>query len=166
MNWGLFFVSLLVALLFLVGLIGTVVPAVPGVVLIFAGTLLFALVDHFQRVTGWTIVLFGGLTVAAVAADFVASAVGARRYQAGRWGVAGALLGMIVGLFFGLPGMILGPPAGATILELIGGRGTREALRAGWGTLVGYVGSVVFKLGVGFAIIGVFTYSVLAYALR
>ena len=72
----------------------------PGVALIFAGTLLFALVDHFQRITGWTMVLFGGLTAAALAADFVASAVGARRYQAGRWGVAGAVLGIVLAFVF------------------------------------------------------------------
>ena len=163
MDWGLFLVSIAVALLFLAGLVGTLVPVVPGVPLIFAGTLLFALVDHFQRITGWTIVLFAGLTAAALAVDFAAGIVGARRFQASRWGIAGALLGTVVGLFFGPFGLLLGPLAGAVLFELVAGRSTREALRAGWGTFIGYLGGVALKLGVGIGMIGVFVYRVLTY---
>jgi uncharacterized protein YqgC (DUF456 family) len=162
-EWGLFFVSILVAGLFLLGLIGIFLPALPGVVLIFAGTLLFAIVEGFHRISGGTIGVFAALTVLSVALDYAAGAVGAKRYQASRWGVAGAAIGMIVGLFFGLPGIVLGPLVGAVALELLGGRDARDALRAGWGTLVGFLGGVVLKLAIGIAIIGVFLYKVLTY---
>jgi uncharacterized protein YqgC (DUF456 family) len=163
MDWGLFLVSIVVAGLFLIGLIGIFLPALPGVALIFAGTLLFAIVDGFHRITGGTLAVFAALTVLSVALDFAAGIVGAKRYLAGRWGVAGAVIGMLVGLFFGLPGMVLGPLVGAVAFELLAGREPRAALRAGWGTFVGFLGGGVLKLAIGVGIIGTFIYKVLAY---
>ncbi len=147
---------MLAALLALVGLAGTIVPALPGLPLVFAGMLLAAWADGFEQVSVWIIVLLGLLTLVSFAVDFWATAHGARRVGASRKAVLGAVLGTFAGLFFFPVGLLVGPFAGALIGEMLHGREWRQATKVGFGTWIGVVLAVVLKLGLAFAMIGIF----------
>ncbi len=155
MDWMLLW-WLLVGLLVLAGLIGTVLPALPGVPLVFAGIMLGAWLGDFQQV-GWTTLgIFALLTVVAQLVDFLASAYGAKYAGAGVRAFWGATLGAVVGVFFGLVGIILGPFIGAVVGELTGGAGWRQSGRAGIGAWLGLVFATAFKLTICFVMVGVF----------
>ena len=147
---------MLAALLALVGLAGTVVPALPGLPLVFAGMLLAAWAGGFEQVGVWIVVLLGLLTLLSFAVDFWATAHGARRVGASRKAVIGAVLGTFAGLFFFPVGLLVGPFAGALVGEMLHGREWRQATKVGFGTWMGVVLAVVLKLGLAFAMIGVF----------
>ncbi len=144
------------ALLVLVGLAGTVLPALPGVVLVFAGLLLSAWADGFQRVGAVTIVVLGALTALAMVADLAASALGAKRLGASPRAMLGAAVGAVAGIFFGLPGLVLGPFVGAVAGELSARRDLLHAGRAGLGTWLGLLLGSVAKLTLAFLMVGVF----------
>ena len=99
---GLFYV--LAALLMLVGIAGVVLPALPGLPLLFAGMLLAAWADGFERVGTLSLIALGVMTAVSFVVDFWATAVGAQRVGASRLALVGAVVGTFVGLFFGLPG--------------------------------------------------------------
>lgn len=153
--------QLLAALLVLAGLAGTVLPALPGVPLVFAGLLLAAWADGFAHVHWGWLVVFGLLTLLSQAVDVWAGAHGARRVGASGLAVAGALLGTLVGLFFGLPGLLAGPFLGALAGELLHRRSLHPddlgaAGRIGLGTWLGLLVGVVLKLAIAFAMVGLF----------
>src|SRR5689334_443413 len=111
---------LAVALLVLVGLAGAVLPAIPGVPLVFAGLWLGAWIDGYEKVSAWWVGVFGVLTLVAMAVDLIATALGAKRVGASRQAVAGAVIGTFAGLFVAFPfGVLLGPFVGAVAGELI-----------------------------------------------
>lgn len=148
--------QVIAALLVVVGLAGTVLPVLPGVALVFTGLTLAAWADGFARVGAFTIAILGLLTALAVAADFVASALGAKKLGASPRGILGATIGAVVGIFFGLPGLVLGPFLGAVAGELSARRELLHAGRAGLGTWVGIVLGSVAKLTLAFLMVGVF----------
>lgn len=143
-------------ILVIVGLAGTVLPILPGVAFIFLGLLLAAWADGFQRVGAVTLVILGLLTALAVATDFLASALGAKKLGASPRAVAGATLGALVGIFFGLPGLVLGPFVGAVAGELSANRPLLHAGKAGLGTWLGLLLGSVAKLTLAFLMVGVF----------
>ena len=149
------------ALLVLAGLAGTVLPAIPGLPLVFAGMLLAAWAGDFQQISIFTIVVLGVLTLLSLAIDFWATAVGAKRVGASRKAVVGAVIGTIAGIFFGPVGIFIGPFAGALAGELLhrrslGQSDLGDAARIGFGTWLGIVFGVVLKLTLAFAMIGLF----------
>ncbi len=146
----------LAVILVAVGLVGVVVPAVPGTVLIFAGLFLAAWADGFERVGVATIVLLGIVTVATYFVDLATMALGMKRLGTTRRAMAGAALGTLAGLFFGLPGIVIGPFAGAVIGELTSVRDLRVAGRAGVAAWIGFVIGTVVKIGLAFAMVGMF----------
>jgi hypothetical protein len=147
---------LLAALLVLVGVLGSVLPGLPGVPLVFAGLVVAAWADDFQRV-GWIVlILLGLMTLASFAIDFVATSLGAKRVGATKLAIAGALLGTLVGVFMGLPGLILGPFLGAVAGELISHGKIEQAGRAGLATWVGLLFGTLAKLALAFTMLGVF----------
>lgn len=147
---------ILAGVLILVGIAGTVLPALPGLPLVFTGMLLAAWAGHFQQV-GWiALVILGALTLLSVAVDLFATAVGAKRVGASKLAVAGAMLGTFAGLFFGPIGLFTGPFVGALGGELLHGREVRKATRVGFGTWLGIMAGVVLKLGLAFAMLGLF----------
>jgi uncharacterized protein YqgC (DUF456 family) len=147
---------LLATLLVLAGLAGTILPALPGVPLVFAGLLLGGWLTDFTTM-GWvTVGIFALLTVLAQVVDFLASAYGARYAGAGVRAFWGATIGAIVGIFFGLPGIILGPFLGAVIGEISGGNSWRASGKAGLGAWLGLIFATAFKLSISFLMIGVF----------
>lgn len=151
----------LAAVLVLVGLAGTVLPALPGLPLMFAGMLLAAWSGDFQQVGGWMLGLLAALTVLSLAIDFIATALGAKRVGASRLALVGAVIGTFAGLLFGLVGVFVGPFVGALAGELIHGRGAGarklgQAARVGFGTWLGILLGSVLKLGLAFAMLGLF----------
>ena len=147
---------ILAGLLVLVGLAGVILPLLPGVPLVFAGLLLAAWIDGFTKV-GWiALTILAILTSASVIVDIVATSLGARRHGASRWAVLGAALGTIVGMFFGVVGLVFGPFAGAVIGELAAGRSAEEARRAAFGTWLGMLVATAVKLALAFAMLGIF----------
>lgn len=144
------------AVLVCIGLIGTVLPALPGLPLVFAGMLLAAWAGDFQEISVWVIVLLGLLTLVSFAVDFWATAHGARRVGASRKAIIGAVVGTFAGLLFMPIGLFVGPFLGALAGELLHGRELHQAAKVGFGTWMGIVLAVVLKLGLAFAMLGVF----------
>jgi uncharacterized protein YqgC (DUF456 family) len=142
--------------LVIVGLAGIVLPAVPGTVLIFAGLWLAAWGDHFMRVSAGTIVVLGIVAVATYFVDMAMMALGMKRLGTSRRAMAGAALGMIAGLFFGLPGLIIGPFAGAVVGDLTAHGELRRAGRAGVAAWIGFAIGTVVKIGFAFVMVGIF----------
>jgi uncharacterized protein YqgC (DUF456 family) len=148
--------KVIAALLVVIGLAGTLLPILPGVPLIFGGLALAAWADGFQRVGTVTLVILGILTALAVLADFAASALGAKRMGASPRAVLGATIGAIVGMFFGIPGLVMGPFVGAVIGELSANRALLHAGKAGLGTWLGLLLGSIAKLTLAFLMLGVF----------
>ncbi len=147
---------IVVFLLVGVGLAGTVLPMLPGVPMIFIGLWLAAWIDGYERVGGFTLGLLGVLTLLSVVIDFVASALGAKRVGASSRAIWGAAIGSIVGIFFGLPGLLLGPFAGAVIGELTVQGDSGKAAKVGIATWLGLLFGTLAKIALSFAMIGVF----------
>jgi len=156
---ALYFV--LAAVLILVGLAGTIVPALPGVPLVFAGMLLAAWADHFQHVGTFTLIVLGVLSLLALAIDFVAGLLGAKRVGASPHAIWGAMIGTVVGLFFGLPGIVFGPFVGAVAGELLVGSRLERAAHVGVGTWLGLLFGTLAKIALCFTMLGVFALSFL-----
>src|SRR5438105_7925089 len=125
------------AVLVIAGLFGIVLPALPGTPLIVIGLWLAAWADEFRRVGVGTLVVISLIGVASSAVDLGAASLGTRRSGASRRAVVGAGLGMAAGLVFGLPGMIIGPFAGAVVGELTLNRDLQRAGRIGLAAWVG-----------------------------
>ena len=138
------------------GIIGTVAPVLPGPVLIFAGLLLGAWIDGFEKV-GWApLTLLGVLTVLTFVADIVATGAGAKRAGASKQAVIGATIGTIVGIFFGIIGIFVGPFLGAAAGEFLAKRDLVRAGQVGYGTLFGLVLGAAMKIALALAMVGVF----------
>jgi uncharacterized protein YqgC (DUF456 family) len=138
-----------------VGLAGIVLPAIPGVPLVYLGVVAVAWADGFTKIGGWTLGVCGVLTILAVAVDYLAGALGAKKFGATRWGVLGAIAGIVPGFFFGLPGMILGPAIGAVAFEYWKNPDFKAASKAGAGVMVGFAIGIVAKCAIALAILGV-----------
>ncbi len=143
-------------LLVLIGLAGTILPALPGLPLVFAGMLLGAWVGDFQHIGIPVIVVLGALTLLSLVVDFWATALGARRVGASGKAVAGAVIGTFAGMFFGPVGLFAGPFVGALGGELLHGRDVGQATRVGFGTWLGIVFGTVLKLALAFTMLGLF----------
>lgn len=151
----------LAVILMLVGIAGTVLPALPGLPLVFAGMFLAAWAGHFEQVGGWTLAVLGLLTLLSIGIDLMASALGAKRVGASKPALIGALLGTFAGLAFGFVGVFVGPFVGALLGELawlrgVGGRELGQATKVGLGTWLGIVVGTILKLGVAFVMVGLF----------
>lgn len=147
---------LLAIVLIAVGIAGTVLPALPGPVLVFAGLLLGAWAEGFERVGPATLVLLALLTALAYLVDLGATVLGVQRSGASGRAVVGAAIGLLAGIPFGVPGLLLGPFAGALLAELTVHRDIRLAGRAGVGAWIGFVVGTVLKLAIVFAMLGIF----------
>ena len=150
----------LAILLVVIGLVGVVLPALPGLPFVFAGMILAAWADGFREI-GWvTLTVLGLMTLVSFIVDFWATAHGAKRVGASKYAVWGAILGTFAGLFIMPPlGLFVGPFVGALIGELIHGKEIRKAAQVGFGTWLGIMFAIVLKLGLAFAMIGVFAFA-------
>lgn len=139
-----------------VGLAGIVLPALPGHLLILAGLTLAAWADGFRHVSGWTLGVIGVISLASFAVDFLSAALTARKLGASRRAMAGAAIGTLGGLFFGLPGLIAGPFVGAVIGELTATQDVRQAGRAGLAATIGFAIGTAVKVALAFVMIAMF----------
>jgi len=147
--------------LFAVGLIGAVVPILPGTTIILAGVIIHRLMLGPQKSIGWkTIVVLVLLTLLSYVFDFLGSYFGAKYFGATRWGAFGAIVGALIGVFFGIIGLFVGPVIGAIAGEFIVGKRMIDAGRAGWGSLLGNVGATIGKLVIAVAMITIFLLAV------
>jgi len=152
----------LVAILMIVGLVGAIIPALPSTPLILVGALIWGFFTDFQQVTAWVLAVLAGLTVLSQLLDYVAGVYGAKKMNASRWGLIGAFLGTVIGLFFGLVGVIVGPFIGAFVFELLFARKRfKEAIRVGFGALLGFLGGALGKLLIGLVMCGIFLWKAL-----
>jgi uncharacterized protein YqgC (DUF456 family) len=147
---------IIAALMILIGIAGTVLPALPGVVLVFAGIALAAWIDGFTVISGWTVGLLAVLTVIGFVVDYVAQMMSVQRSGATPLGMAGAAVGTIAGVFTGLIGLLFMPLAGAAIGEFIAHRDALRAGRVGLATWVGLLVGAVLKLAIVFTMTGIF----------
>lgn len=156
---------LLAVALIAVGIAGTVLPALPGVVLVLGGIALGAWIDDFTRVSGWTLGAIAVLAALAWATDFVASVLGARKAGASKAALLGAAIGTVAGIFTGLIGLLFMPLVGAAAGEAwaqrerlrggdlsVGGQVTRVGVATWIGLLVG----TAVKLALVFMMVGIF----------
>jgi uncharacterized protein len=150
---------LAVVALVAVGLAGAILPALPGVPLVFAGLWLGAWIDGYTRVGTGVLIVLGVLTALALLIDFVASALGAQRVGASPQAVWGAVIGSVVGLFFGLPGIVVGPFAGAVLGELSARRSLHQATQVGVATWMGLLFGAISKLVVSLVMVGIFVFA-------
>jgi uncharacterized protein len=151
----------LALLVMLAGLIGNVIPVVPGTPLVLVGAVAHRL--YFGAVSANTtvMVVLVLLTLLALLLDLLAGMLGAKRFGATWRGALGAVIGGVIGLFFGLPGIILGPFIGAMLFELLRRKEFKHAARAGFGAVVGLVLGVVGKCSISVIMIALFTTNVI-----
>lgn len=155
MDWTIIWL-ILSALIVISGLVGVVVPVLPGIPIMFAGLILAAWSTGFEPVGWGTIGILGALTVLSVMIDFLSAAFGAKRQGASPRAFWGATLGAIVGLFFGLVGIVLGPFIGAVAAEMAAGSGAQQAGRSGYGVWIGLVLGTAAKMAIAFLMLGIF----------
>lgn len=136
------------------GVAGVVLPVLPGSVLLVAGAVLVAWAGDFQRVGWGTVAVAAVLSVAIWAVDWLASVLGAKAFGASGWAVAGAGVGLLVGFFLGLPGIVLGPAVGAIAFEYARNPDVKRALKAGAGAFLGFVLGSAVKVALAFAVVG------------
>ena len=142
--------------LVIVGLVGTVLPALPGAMLIVAGLVVAAWADRFTKVGVWTLVVIGVIGAASYLVDFAAAALGAKKFGASPRAMVGAGLGTLLGLFLGLPGIIIGPFLGAVVGELTVHRDMAKVGKAGFAAWIGFLVGMAVKVGIAFVMIGIF----------
>lgn len=143
-------------ILTITGLLGLLLPILPGAPILFLGLLLAAWAEDFHYVGFGTLIVLTGMAALTYVVEFAASALGVKKYGGSNRAMAGAVLGGIVGMFFGIPGIIFGPFAGAVAGELSLQRSLDQASRAGFGTVVGMAIGVAGKLAIGMGMIGIF----------
>jgi hypothetical protein len=147
---------ILAAAMVVIGLVGIVMPALPGHMLILAGLVLAAWADGFRHVSGWTIGVIAVVAVASYGIDFVSAAISTKKLGASPRAMAGAALGTLGGFFFGLPGLIAGPFVGAVIGELTATKDMRQAGRAGVAATIGFAIGTAVKVAFAFVMIAIF----------
>ena len=139
------FLLIVAFLLMLVGIIGCIIPGLPGVPLAYAGLWVAQATDRIDF--SWQMLLVWGImTIVVSVLDYVVPAWGTKRFGGTKYGVWGSTIGVFVGLFLGPWGVIIGPLAGAILGEMLGGKQVEEALKAGWGSFIGLLFGTVLKL--------------------
>lgn len=145
----------------LLGLAGTVLPLLPGTLLVWGGILLGAWIDDFARVGTTTVVIVTVLAVLAWSLDYVAGLLGARRVGASKKALLGAAVGTVAGLFMGLVGVLFMPLVGAAIGEYMVQKDQRHAVRVGVATWVGIMVGLIAKVVLSFIMVGIFVLALL-----
>lgn len=134
-------------LLALIGLVGCILPVIPGPPLSFFALIILSYAKNWEPFSSTFLIIMAGLTIVVTILDYVVPASGAKKYGASKLGIWGSIIGMLFGLFFFPPwGMLIGAIGGALAGELAAGKEGKKALRAGWGVFVGNMVSIGLKL--------------------
>jgi uncharacterized protein YqgC (DUF456 family) len=132
-------------LVMLIGLFGSLLPVLPGPPLVLAAAIVHRLVFGQASINNWVLVALVWLTIVALVFDFLASVLGTKKFGSTWRGMVGAVVGGVIGLFFALPGIVLGPFLGAMLFELLGDKELKEAVHAGLGATVGLLLGIAGK---------------------
>jgi uncharacterized protein YqgC (DUF456 family) len=141
------------------GVAGVVLPALPGSPLLAVGALLVAWAGAFQLVGWGAVISVAVIAIVIFAVDYVATLLGARAFGASRWALVGGAIGLVVGMFLGLPGLILGPAVGAVAFEYARNPDFERAARAGVGVLIGFVVGGAIKVALAFMAVGIVVFA-------
>jgi uncharacterized protein YqgC (DUF456 family) len=147
--------------LIVVGVAGTVLPALPGTLFVLGGIVLGAWIDDFTRVGWFSVTVVAVLAVLAWVLDYVAGLLGAKKAGASKQAIVGAALGTVAGLFMGLIGVFFMPLVGAAIGEYIAQKDHARAAHVGIATWLGIMAGMVAKVVIAFMMIGVFIIALL-----
>ncbi|OWZ84393.1 DUF456 domain-containing protein [Natranaerobius trueperi] len=141
------FTIIIPVFLFILGLIGTFLPVMPGVLLIWIGMFIYGILTEFQELTATFFLIQGLAALLVLLIDYIASAWGVQKFGGSRIAMLSAVVGLFIGvLFFNIPGFIFGPFLGALIAELVRGLPIDKAILSGLGTLIGLLGGILLKL--------------------
>ena len=144
-------------ILALSGIIGCILPIIPGPIFSFLALILLSWAKNWHVFSQTFLIIMGSLTALLMILDYIAPALGAKKYGASKPGLWGSAIGMVIGIFFIPPwGIILGAFVGALVGELLAGKSGIKALRAGWGILIGNVLGIGLKLA--FTTVALFYY--------
>jgi uncharacterized protein YqgC (DUF456 family) len=160
MDWNILW-YVIAGIIIAAGFVGSILPNLPGIPVMFGGMLPSAWLGHFEKIPVWVIVLLGVLAAFSIVFDFLAGTWGAKKYGASGAALWGALIGTVVGLFFGIPGLLLGPFVGAVVGQLASGSRIDHAARVGVGTWIGLLIATAIKLAVAFMMLGMFALALL-----
>lgn len=143
--------------IFVIGIVGIVMPAIPSLPVIWMGILLYAIFTNFDQVTWIAVVITGIFMVIGTVADALAGVFGAKAYGASWYGVVGAVIGGVFGIFvLNIFGLFLGSFIGAFVGEFIRYKRAHHAVKAGIGTIIGFIFGIAIKIFVSFLMIGIF----------
>jgi uncharacterized protein len=160
-------IGLVLALLLMcIGVAGSILPGLPSTPLVFIGALGHRLWFGEMGAAWWVIGVIGLFMVLSLVMDYLASMYGAKKLGATWRGAVGAIVGGLIGLFFSIPGILIGPFVGATAFEMAGGRQWREASKAGVGATLGLLAGAIGKLACCVAMMLLFTVNVLLRSLN
>ena len=144
-------------ILALAGIIGCILPIIPGPIFSFLALILLSWIKNWQSFSLTFLIVMASLTALLMILEYIAPALGAKKYGASKYGLWGSVIGMFIGIFFIPPwGMIVGAFVGALVGELLAGKSGKKALRAGWGILIGNV--LVIGLKLAFTTVALFYY--------
>lgn len=155
MDWQIIVATLLV----IIGIVGIILPMLPGVPLVFAGLLLAAWHGAFNQVSITTMVIIGFIAVLAWVVDFAASIITAKKVGASKQALWGAGIGAVVGIFGGIAGVIIGPAIGAVIGELIASKNSGRATTVGIAAGLGFVLALAIKIALALTMLAIFSYA-------
>jgi uncharacterized protein len=133
------------AILMLAGLIGCILPVLPGPTLSFLGLVVLSFTDRVTFSTRFFII-WGIIAVVVTILDYIIPIWGTKRFGGSKYGVWGSIIGLFAGLFFPPVGFIIGPFAGAIIGEMLAGKRSKEMLRAGMGSFIGFLMATFIKI--------------------
>lgn len=149
------------AVLIVLGLAGTVLPLLPGTLLVWGGIVLGAWIDDFTRVGTTTVVVVSVLALLAWGLDYVAGLMGAQKAGASKQALLGAAVGTVVGLFMGLVGVLFMPLVGAAVGEYLARKDQSRAVKVGVATWVGIMVGLIAKVVLAFVMVGLFVAALL-----
>ena len=156
MDMGIVLLWMLAAVCITAGLAGLILPVIPGPILLLTGLVLAAWAENFVFVGTFTIAILTVLAILAHTVDFIAGAMGAKRFGASRQAAIGAAVGAVIGIFFGFIGVVVGPFIGAVAGELTVNKNIQAAGLAGIGAWLGMLIGTAAKAAIGFSMVGVF----------
>ena len=150
-----------VLMIMIVGLAGVILPVLPGIPFIFGAAVLYGILTGFEDINVYLILIFAGMTVFGLVVDYLANYFSVKKMGGGRAGAIGAVIGLMIGIWFGLIWIIVLPFLLAVAFELIAGKYGRQALKAGFGAFVGLLFGGLTRFIIGCVMIGIFVWRVL-----
>lgn len=149
--------AIVCSILMLIGLIGSILPILPGVPLAWVGLFIYAISTSFEKIPVLTIIVFFILMLLTLAIGYFAPMLGAKKQKASNWGVFGSFLGVTIGvLILGFWGIIIGPFIGALLGELIARKPPGTAVKSAFGTFIGYIAGTLLQVVVILIMAGFF----------